>query len=33
MARLVRELQVLTGLIQEKFAARLGVTFPKINRS
>ena len=32
MARLVRELRDLTGLTQEKFAARLGVTFPTINR-
>ena len=32
MARLVRELRKLTGLTQEKFAARLGVTFPTINR-
>ncbi len=32
MARLVRELRQLTGLTQEKFAARLGVTFPTINR-
>jgi len=32
MARLVRALRELTGLTQEKFAARLGVTFPTINR-
>lgn len=32
MARLVRELRKITGLTQEKFAARLGVTFPTINR-
>lgn len=32
MAMLVRELRELTGLTQEKFAARLGVTFPTINR-
>ncbi len=32
MANLVRELRALTGLTQEKFAARLGVTFPTINR-
>jgi putative transcriptional regulator len=32
MARLVRELRALTGLTQEKFAAKLGVTFPTINR-
>ncbi len=32
MASLVRELRILTGLTQEKFAARLGVTFPTINR-
>ena len=29
---LVRELRQRTGLTQEKFAARLGVTFPTINR-
>jgi len=29
---LVRELRERTGLSQEKFAARLGVTFPTINR-
>lgn len=32
MTRLVRELRRITGLTQEKFAARLGVTFPTINR-
>lgn len=32
MAHLVRELRELTGLTQEKFAARLGVTFPTVNR-
>ena len=32
MPRLVRELRRRTGLTQEKFAARLGVTFPTINR-
>ena len=30
--RLVRELRERTGLSQEKFAAKLGVTFPTINR-
>lgn len=30
--RLVRGLRELTGLTQEKFAAKLGVTFPTINR-
>lgn len=30
--RLVRGLRERTGLTQEKFAARLGVTFPTINR-
>lgn len=30
--RLIRELRERTGLSQEKFAARLGVTFPTINR-
>jgi putative transcriptional regulator len=29
---LVHELRSRTGLTQEKFAARLGVTFPTINR-
>lgn len=29
---LVRELRERTGLTQEKFAARLGVTYPTINR-
>jgi putative transcriptional regulator len=29
---LVRELRSRLGLTQEKFAARLGVTFPTINR-
>ncbi|MFH1135777.1 MAG: helix-turn-helix transcriptional regulator [Pseudomonadota bacterium] len=29
---MVRALRELTGLTQEKFAARLGVTFPPINR-
>jgi len=30
--RFVRELRQRTGLTQEKFAAKLGVTFPTINR-
>ena len=30
--QLVRELRARTGLTQEKFAAKLGVTFPTINR-
>jgi transcriptional regulator with XRE-family HTH domain len=29
---LIRELRQRTGLTQEKFAAKLGVTFPTINR-
>jgi DNA-binding transcriptional regulator YiaG len=29
---LLREIRARTGLTQEKFAARLGVTFPTINR-
>ena len=29
---LIRELRTRTGLTQEKFAAKLGVTFPTINR-
>ena len=32
MPSLVRQLRARTGLTQEKFAARLGVTFPTINR-
>jgi DNA-binding transcriptional regulator YiaG len=32
MPRLVRALRERTGLTQEKFAAKLGVTFPTINR-
>ncbi len=32
LAPLVRELRKRLGLTQEKFAARLGVTFPTINR-
>ena len=30
--RLVRALRERTGLTQEKFAAKLGVTYPTINR-
>lgn len=30
--RLIRNLRLRMGLTQEKFAARLGVTFPTINR-
>jgi putative transcriptional regulator len=32
IAQLVRELRQRLGLSQEKFAAKLGVTFPTINR-
>lgn len=32
IATLIRELRARTGLTQEKFAAKLGVTFPTINR-
>lgn len=32
MPLLVRELRQRIGLTQEKFAAKLGVTFPTINR-
>jgi transcriptional regulator with XRE-family HTH domain len=32
LSRLVRKLRQRTGLTQEKFAARLGVTYPTINR-
>lgn len=31
-SRLVRALRERTGLTEEKFAAKLGVTFPTINR-
>lgn len=30
--QLIRKLRERTGLTQEKFAAKLGVTFPTINR-
>lgn len=32
MGQLVRKLRERLGLTQEKFAAKLGVTFPTINR-
>lgn len=32
LSRLVRILRERTGLTQEKFAAKLGVTYPTINR-
>lgn len=32
MPRVVRELRERTGLTQEKFAFKLGVTFPTVNR-
>ncbi len=32
LSRLIRELRQRTGLTQEKFAAKLGVTYPTINR-
>jgi len=32
ISELIRELRKRTGLTQEKFAAKLGVTFPTINR-
>lgn len=32
MGQLVRELRERLGLTQEKFAGKLGVTFPTINR-
>jgi len=32
IARLIREIRERTGLSQEKFAARLGVTFPTVSR-
>ncbi|NJO64643.1 MAG: helix-turn-helix transcriptional regulator [Richelia sp. RM2_1_2] len=32
VGKLIRELRLLTGLTQEKFATKLGVTYPTINR-
>ena len=32
ISQLIRELRKRTGLTQEKFAAKLGVTYPTINR-
>jgi putative transcriptional regulator len=32
MPRLIRKIRTRMGLTQEKFAARVGVTFPTINR-
>jgi transcriptional regulator with XRE-family HTH domain len=32
ISRLIRKLRKRTGLTQEKFAAKLGVTYPTINR-
>lgn len=32
IAELVRELRLRLGLTQEEFAAKLGVTFPTVNR-
>jgi len=32
IGQLIRELRLLTGLTQEKFAAHLGVTYPTVNR-
>ena len=32
ISKLIIELRKITGLSQEKFAAKLGVTFPTINR-
>ena len=32
MPRLVKKLRERTGLTQERFAAKLGVTFPTLNR-
>ncbi|MFP7756216.1 helix-turn-helix domain-containing protein [Thermodesulfobacteriota bacterium B35] len=32
ISRLVRELRERTGLTREKFVAKLGVTYPTINR-
>ncbi len=32
LGQLPSELRLLTGLTQEKFAAKLGVTYPTVNR-
>lgn len=32
VGKLIRELRLATGLTQEKFALKLGVTYPTINR-
>jgi DNA-binding transcriptional regulator YiaG len=32
VGKLIRELRLLTGLTQEQFAARLGVTYSTVNR-
>lgn len=32
VGKLTRELRILTGLTQEQFAAKLGVTYPTVNR-
>ena len=32
IGKLIRELRLATGLTQEKFAVKLGVTYPTINR-
>ncbi len=32
VGKLIRELRLSTGLTQEKFAAKLGVTYPTVNR-
>ncbi|BAY47943.1 XRE family transcriptional regulator [Scytonema sp. HK-05] len=32
IGKLIRELRLETGLTQEKFAVKLGVTYPTINR-
>lgn len=32
IGKLIRQLRLKTGLTQEQFAVRLGVTYPTINR-
>jgi putative transcriptional regulator len=32
VGRLIREIRILTNLTQEQFAAKLGVTYPTVNR-
>lgn len=32
VGKLIREIRILTSLTQEQFAAKLGVTYPTVNR-